>query len=184
VVTRHFGFLRQHFIDNGLDPDEHLLFEAAVGAKAGCALWPRVSARSDWGSRPIHCDGTRGADVSPSISDHLGRTQNDAFKIPVLAINDLLALQDRWDFMHVDVQGEEVKICEAGLGLVNKRVHWLVVGTHSRVIEGLLISIFAGAGWVLENEKPARFNFRPNAPSIESMTSCDGTQVWRNPRFD
>lgn len=55
----------------------------------------------------------------------------------MLAINNLLALQDRWDFMHVDVQGEEVKICEAGLGLTNERVRWLVVGTRSRVIEGL-----------------------------------------------
>jgi hypothetical protein len=32
----HFRFLRQHFIDNGFDPDQHALFEAAVGTKAGC----------------------------------------------------------------------------------------------------------------------------------------------------
>jgi predicted O-methyltransferase YrrM len=33
----HFRFLRQHFIDNGFEPDRHSLFEAAVGHKAGAA---------------------------------------------------------------------------------------------------------------------------------------------------
>jgi hypothetical protein len=180
----HFGFLRQHFIDNGLDPNEHLLFKAAVGVRTGRALWPRVAARSDWGSRPIYCDGPSGTDGSGVVSDYLGRSFSDAFEVPVLAVNDLLALQERWDLVHLDVQGEEVTVCEAGLALMNERVHWLVIGTHSRIIEGLLISSLAGAGWILENEKPAKFNFVPGSPSIESMTSHDGTQVWRNPRLD
>jgi FkbM family methyltransferase len=180
----HFGFLRQHFIDNGLDPDEHLLFQAAVGAKAGHALWPRVIAKDDWGSRPIYEDETRGAELNGSVSDHLGRKFTDFMKVPVLAIDDLLLLQDRWDLMHVDVQGGEVSICEAGLALMNERVHWLIIGTHARTIEGQLISILVGSAWVLENEKPARFNFVTDAPSHESMTTHDGTQVWRNPRRD
>jgi hypothetical protein len=44
--------------------------------------------------------------------------------------------------------------------------------------------MFARAGWVLENEKPAIFTFQPGAPSLEAMTRIDGTQVWRNPRLD
>jgi hypothetical protein len=38
------------------------------------------------------------------------------------------------------------------------------------------------AGWLLEHEKPARFVFRENCPSLELMTVIDGSQVWRNPR--
>jgi hypothetical protein len=39
------------------------------------------------------------------------------------------------------------------------------------------------AGWVLEHEKPAKFNFAPNPLTLEAMTTVDGTQVWRNPRL-
>jgi hypothetical protein len=104
--------------------------------------------------------------------------------VEVFGIADLLATQKRWDLVHVDVQGGEVPICEAGLGLLNERAHWLIIGTHSRLIDGQLVSMFVRAGWVLENEKPAIFTFRPGAASLEAMTRIDGTQVWRNPRLD
>ncbi len=86
--------------------------------------------------------------------------------------------------MHVDVQGSEAVICEAALDELKARAHWLIIGTHSRLIEGQLIYMLMKTGWVLENEKPVIFGFQPNAPSMESLTRIDGTQVWRNPRLD
>lgn len=165
----HFVFLRQHFIDNGLDPDHHVLLQAAVGAKPGRARWPRVEPRNSYGTRPIF-----------GVGGHLSQT----FEVQVLSITDLLCQQTRWNLVHVDVQGGEVAICKAGLGALNERAHWLVIGTHSRLIEGLLISLLMGAGWILENEKPAIFEFQRNAPTPEALTRVDGTQVWRNPRLD
>ena len=165
----HFALLLQHFIDNGLNPDNHALLHAAVGAKAGRARWPRVDPRNTYGSRPILAGG-----ANPS----------QTFEIPVLSISDLLCRRTRWDLVHVDVQGDEVVLCEAGLGALNERVHWLVIGTHSRLIEGLLINLLMRAGWVLENEKPVIFDFQVSAPNAEALTRIDGTQVWRNPRLD
>jgi FkbM family methyltransferase len=165
----HFAFLRQHFLDNGLHPDQHLLFQAAVGAQPGRARWPRVEPRNSYGTRPI-------TGVAAALSDTLD--------VEVLGIANLLATQKRWDLVHVDVQGGEVPLCEAGLALLNERAHWLIIGTHSRLIDGQLISMFVRAGWVLENEKPAIFTFQPGAASLEAMTRIDGTQVWRNPRLD
>jgi|GEM_PF-269345 len=165
----HFAFLRQHFLDNGLNPDEHLLYQAAVGVKQGHARWPRVEPRNSYGTWPIFND-------QPASLDTLD--------VEVFAIADLLGKQTRWDLVHVDVQGGEVPICKAGLDLLNERAHWLVVGTHSRLIEGELLTMFLRGGWVLENEKPAIFTFHRNAPSLESLTRIDGTQVWRNPRLD
>ena len=165
----HFAFMRQHFIDNDLNPDNHALLHAAVGVKAGRARWPRVDPRNTYGSRPIFA------------SD--GNT-SQTFEIPVFSISDLLYRRSRWDLVHVDVQGDEVVLCEAGLGALNERVHWLVIGTHSRMIEGLLINLLLRAGWVLENEKPVIFDFQVSAPNVEALTRIDGTQVWRNPRLD
>ena len=165
----HFAFLRQHFLDNGLHPDQHLLFQAAVGVQPGRARWPRVDPRNSYGTRPI-------TGVAAALSETLD--------VEVLGIANLLATQKRWDLVHVDVQGGEVPICEAGLALLNELAHWLIIGTHSRLIDGQLVSLFARAGWVLENEKPAIFTFQPGATSLEAMTRIDGTQVWRNPRLD
>ena len=116
--------------------------------------------------------------------DYLGREFDNTMKIEVLPIRELLNLEARWDFVHMDVQGEEAKICQAAIGLLNERVHWLVVGTHSRLIEAELLEMLSRSHWELENEKPARFEFRKGAQSWESLTHHDGTQVWRNPRLD
>lgn len=164
----HFAFLRQHFIDNGWNPDQHILLQAAVGAQPGRARWPRVEPRNSYGTRLL-------TGVEAQVANTL--------ELQVLSITDLLRQQARWDLVHVDVQGSEVEICKAGIAALNERAHWLVIGTHSRLIEGLLISLLMSAGWVLENEKPVIFGFQPNAPSVEALTRVDGTQVWRNPRL-
>jgi FkbM family methyltransferase len=164
----HFGFMKQHFLDNGLNPEAHLLLQAAVGAKAGRARWPRVDPRNSYGTRPIYEDANA----------------SGTFEVLVLAFADLLRKQPRWDLVHVDVQGSEAVICESALDELKARAHWLLIGTHSRLIEGQLIYMLMKTGWVLENEKPVIFSFQPNAPNMESLTRIDGTQVWRNPRFD
>jgi hypothetical protein len=48
---------------------------------------------------------------------------------------------------------------------------------------GDLLEIMFKEGWILENEKPCRFVFRADARTLETMTTLDGTQVWRNPRL-
>ena len=165
----HFGFMKQHFLDNGLNPDQHLLLQAAVGARAGRARWPCVEPRTATARDPIDDDNTIA----------LG-----TFEIAVLAFADLLRKQVRWDLVHVDVQGDQAVIREAALDELNVRAHWLIVGNDSRLIEGQLIHILMRSGWILENEKPVRFAFQPNAPTMESLAQIDGTQVWRNPRLD
>jgi hypothetical protein len=64
-----------------------------------------------------------------------------------------------------------------------ERVRRVVVGTHSRALDGELMSIFSEAKWSLENEKPTMFNWRDGAETLESLTRVDGIQVWRNPRL-
>lgn len=171
--SEHFRFLKQHFADNGFPPDRHRLFEAAVGVTAGVAQWPVVDDASEvWGSRPIGRNDGGG-------SSELRRTK----EVTVLSILDLLRREATWDLVHIDVQGDEVALCHTSIAELNSRVRWMVVGTHSRKIDGDLLELMYRAGWFLEHEKPARFSFVPSATNLEAMTTVDGTQVWRNPRF-
>ena len=67
------------------------------------------------------------------------------------------------------------------LDLLLRKVRWLVIGTHSRSIEGHLIEVLGSNGWELRNEKPCRI--RPARGSLSAAnTLADGTQVWKNER--
>jgi FkbM family methyltransferase len=170
----HCALLRTHFEDNGFAPDEHCVMRAAVGVNNGSAEWPDVdeSSRSDaYAFRPI----TAGGD------DYMGR-EFKRITVPVIAMQDLVKAEAHWNLVHIDVQGHEFAICESAIVVLNERVDWVIIGSHSRLIEGQLIELFASHGWHLEHEKPCRFDFRPHPPSLEAMTTQDGTQVWRNPR--
>jgi hypothetical protein len=98
-------------------------------------------------------------------------------------MRDLVLREDRWDLIHIDIQGDEHDICNSCIEDLNDRVHWIVVGTHSRKIDGDMLQLLTRAQWELEHEQPTTFQFRRNTP-LEAMTTMDGTQVWRNPRHD
>jgi hypothetical protein len=86
----------------------------------------------------------------------------------------------------VKAAGQRFAVLELGAGFGTwgiAKVHWPVVGTHSRKIDGDLMDLMHRAGWQLENEKPAKLVWNTGFPTLEGMTVLDGTQVWRNPRF-
>jgi len=181
----HFAYLQSHFRDNGLDPEAHVLRQAAVGVKAGRVSWPKVADPSaDWGMRPLGALG-EGEDLPEGTTgpDYQGRVFDSAIEVEVVALDGILECEDVWDLVHIDVQGSEAELCGAAAELLDRRVRWVVIGTHSRKIEGDLFDLFYRHGWVLENEKPVRFTYSASAASLEAMTYKDGTQVWRNPRF-
>ena len=107
----------------------------------------------------------------------------DTIDIQVFAFADLLEREDRWDLVHLDVQGGEAELCRSALGALSARVNRMVIGTHSRALDGALMVLLHGAGWILEAEKPTRFIFNSGLASLERMTTFDGAQVWRNPKF-
>jgi FkbM family methyltransferase len=177
--AQHFQLLKQNLIDNGFAPDAHRLFHAAVGAEPGTALWPALEdSRDDWGSRPIP-DNVPGA----GATDYLGRTLS-TIPVEILSMADLIEVEPHWNLVHIDVQGHEVEICSSCIEKLNHRVQWLIIGTHSRQLDGDMLGLMYSAGWVLENEKPTKFNFSRAASSLEAMTVYDGIQVWSNPRMD
>jgi FkbM family methyltransferase len=177
----HYEFMVRHFLDNGLDPSQHALIHAAVGLEPGRARFPKVAdAANDWGSRPARLDGST---TNAQDAAYLGHLLDDYIDVEVVAIDALLTREPRWDLVHVDVQGWERLLCERATGLLNERVTYVVIGTHSRKLDGDMVDLFHREGWLLEHEKPSRFTFLPGVQLLESMNQADGTQVWRNPRL-
>lgn len=172
----HAAFMAEHCRDNGIDPDRHVLLHAAIGTASGVARWPVVAAEA----APDHY-GLRPAE--PGMPDHIGRSFEAYVEVPMLGLADLLGREERWDLLHIDVQGMEGELCAAAADALARQVRWLVIGTHSRKLDGDLMALFHAEGWALEHERPAQQVWRPAAPSLEAMVTVDGTQVWRNPRL-
>lgn len=170
----HFQAMRQHFADNGIDPSLHQLYEGVAGVEDGTAYWPDspVESREDWGNRPERA-GSRA-----TYRGFPGKLR----PIKSHSVAKLLCKERLWDLLHIDIQGDEVAICRSCLPELNRRVRRIVVGTHSRQIDGEMLVLLHNEKWILEREIPTKFAFRADAPSLEDMTITDGTQVWLNPR--
>jgi len=85
------------------------------------------------------------------------------------------------DLLHADLQGEEAAVLPAAMAALSARVRRVVVGTHGRGIEEVLLRAFGEAGWELEADAPCAYA-QSDGDSRPAL-SRDGTQAWRNPRL-
>lgn len=164
----HIGFAREACATNGFAPEQVMLHHGIASAANGTALFPRQSAAgTHWGLKPIFgaTEAERRAAIATGSHDVL----------PMIALADLAA-EGKIDLLHIDIQGGEADFIAGCLAELNRRVAYIVVGTHSRSIEGRLFDLLLDAGWVLEMERPAILALTP-APEV----TVDGVQGWRNP---
>ncbi len=164
----HIGFARESTATNGFTPEQVTLHHGIAAATNGTALFPRQShAGGDWGLEPIF--GATQAEQQTAIK----AKSHDI--LPMIALADV-APGKQIDLLHIDIQGGEADFISGCVTELTRRVAYIVIGTHSRSIEGRLFELLLGAGWVLEMERPAILALTP-APHV----TVDGVQGWRNP---
>ncbi|MBA1204443.1 hypothetical protein G7009_22265 [Pseudomonas capeferrum] len=184
-LQRHQLFYT-HLADNGLPLPETHRSEAGAPARSGMQVRcihgaisdsnGKVSFGSqsvlDWGAAPITDGGSE---------DYRGITVQTQ-EIDTYTIEAALADVPVVDFMHMDIQGFELKSIRASLDTLQRKVRVLLVATHSRALEGGIIELLHDNGWKLLYEKPCKFN--PGSDTdLTALTYLDGTQVWINTRF-
>lgn len=163
----HISFMRTHMEDNGLDPDDHRLIWAVVGAEDGTAHFPILPDPSaDWGAKADFL-GDR---------DRLSARASSYVEVQSISIRSLVKELDKVDIAHCDIQGAEADALENSIDAVNKRIRRLVIGTHGRSIEERLITLLSKHSWILEYEKACTFQ----QTDTQMVLLNDGVQVWRN----
>jgi hypothetical protein len=100
--------------------------------------------------------------------------------VPAVSLPTAFANVGIVDFLHVDIQGSEAQALPAAIDFLTSNVRTMVVGTHSRKIEGDLIEFFRSHKWTLVRERPCQFHCAGVAPSLEGLTYFDGEQLWMN----
>jgi hypothetical protein len=169
----HLGFAREALATNGFAPEEYALWRGIAGPDTGAALFPRQDqAGESWGLEAKF-------GLSPEARAELMATGRYD-ELPVLALGEIVGNEARIDLLHMDIQGGEADFARDCMPTLVEKVAYLVIGTHSREIEGRLMADLLAAGWVLEIERACDFVVTPSGPE----TVMDGIQGWRNPRLD
>lgn len=165
----HLENARETLVLNGFAPADYRLVHGVAGPRPGRAIFPDPDAgNAHWGGEP---------EFYPSAA-----RLAEADATPGLQVLDCHTLDDLGaggaiDLLHIDIQGGETAYVTGNAEAMARRVRRVLIGTHSRVIEGELFAHFRDQGWLLEMERPAIAPPRAGQP----VTLIDGVQLWRHP---
>jgi hypothetical protein len=164
----HISFAREMCAINDFTSAQLVLHHGIAAATSGTALFPRQRVPGEeWGLEPVLATGEERSQALAS-----GRYT----ELPMIPLPDVIGDYPRLDLLHVDIQGGEADLVASCRSVLEQRVAYIVIGTHSREIEGRLFAILGGGCWRLEIERPAILDLNGNRPA----TTVDGVQGWRN----
>jgi len=166
----HVAFAHAALATNGFRPDQVRVVHGIAGPARGTALWPRQREPGGaWDLAPV---------LAASPAQVAEAAAGDTYDVlDVVGLGELVDDAEPLDLLHVDIQGGEADLVDGCGELLSQRVRYLLIGTHSRPIEGRLHERLVGDGWRLEIERPAILALDREQPTV----LIDGVQGWRNP---
>ena len=170
-----FALMQKHLTYNALNTESGVkvdLFRGAVWSHDGVIHFPE-SAVEDMGAA---------ASSSAESTDYRGQPVSTT-EVPCCRLDTLVGSDQGVDFLHVDVQGAESELIVSHLDWLNRSVKSMMMATHSRPLEGELMTHLGEAGWVLLREKPCRFAVGNVVSEWTGATTVDGSQYWVNGKF-
>jgi len=181
----HFQWLCQHFRDNGLDPTEHVLLEAAVGPQDGHVYFATGKPDGWYGQHIVAKPGYRGNPPRDGLLRRLwhslgGRNNSGVVsrRVKCVSLASILAPLDCVDLIDADIQGSEADVFEAAADKLKGKVRRVHIGTHSREVEERLRRLFTGLGWQCTFDFPCH----SDTPTPWGVVHFDdGVQSWGNP---
>lgn len=184
-----FSYMKQHFVDNGLNPSEHLLIQAGVSDEAKTLFLESKAAQSwGYGEGLLHnafegfteFEKTAQTVPNPELVSEDGRLL--ARGVPCIKLSSVLSKFDRVDLLDCDLQEEELRVLQESMDFVDARVKRVHIGTHTVAIEEGLRELFKDRAWRCVNDF-SMCSSTPVPTPYGQVSFCDGIQTWVNPRF-
>jgi FkbM family methyltransferase len=164
----HFGWLQEHFADNGIDPAAHHLVAAPVAARRGDVRF-LVGKAAAWYGQSI---------VGTSEKWEGGLETVTRRGIPLA---EILEPYSHVDMIDLDIQEAELDVLSTAIGALDERARRLQVATHGAAIERGLRRLFSKHGWELRQDFPC--GSKIFVPALgRQLDVDDGVQSWINPR--
>jgi hypothetical protein len=167
----HVEFAKDALAINGFTPSEYKIIHGVASAQSGVALFPvQDQPGVSWGEEPVFYNNETDAEKLMATGNYLTLT-----RVPLSKVDDTV---NRIDLLHVDIQGGELELIPNSIDYLSKTVAYILIGTHSRYIEGIMFDVLTKAGWILEIDRPAVLGVRNRVELL-----VDGVQGWRNPNL-
>jgi FkbM family methyltransferase len=167
---QHFRWMQEHFRNNGLDPAQHRLIEAAVAGKPGTVTFSTGHAGAWYGQAIVKTDRIEHADYPEAR----------VIQVPALTLEQVLEGIEAVDLLDMDIQGAELDVCTAGMPTLLRKVRRVHIGTHGDAIDTGLRRLFRAHGWRNLHDYP---NGRANRTPFGVIMFGDGVQSWVNPQL-
>lgn len=165
----HLANAREVLLLNGFDPSEFALNHGIAAPRPGKAIFPlHEGGPTNWGGQAV---------FHPDKATLAAAEKDPAAQVLDCMTLEMLSGGQTIDLLHIDIQGAETDYVRGNMQDIARLVRRVLIGTHSRVIEGELTAHFLAAGWRLEMERPAVAPIRNGQPVI----GIDGVQMWANP---
>jgi hypothetical protein len=165
----HIGFAIEACKVNGLSGEQVRLIHGIAAATDGIALFPRQNIGGhNYGLEPLF--GASEEDQERAVKSR----KYD--RLEMVSLGRVIGKDKKLDLLHVDIQGGEADLLGSCIEVLCQQVAYVVVGTHSREIEGKIFGVMRSAGWRIEIERPAILTLNSAGPSV----MVDGVQGWRN----
>ncbi len=198
----NFDWTTRHLRDNGIDPDDQWLVQAAISERNDPVLFPVGSpgtgaqncvATNESFSRQIFAkqlvDSGRAEEAlrnllttnSTGITKDLVPGRNFMAEIKLVSavtLKDLLGPFDRVDYLELDIQQSEILVFPPAAQLLKRKVRRIHIGTHGADVHASLRDLFAREGWEIV------FNYEPNANHSSALgvfSTNDGILTVINP---
>lgn len=168
----HVQFAQECCAANGFAPDQLTIHRGIAAAKSGVALFPSAkSSGQNYALEPIF-----GADPQQLKA---AQDSGDYDVLEMIPLGEVIGKHKKLDLLHIDIQGGELDLINNSLDVLRQGVAYMVIGTHSREIDGLLVDCLVRDGWRLEVERPSFITLTTDGPEVNT----DGVQGWRNMRL-
>jgi FkbM family methyltransferase len=165
----HLTSAAKTLVLNGFEVGQFSLHHGVAGPRPGKAIFPvHATDGANWGAEPVFYPDP------PILAAATHR--KDVQILDCMTLTDLAHGQPV-DLLHIDIQGAEVDFIRGNFDAITAHVKRVLIGTHSRVIEGQLCDWFARHGWRMEMDRAVIATLADGKP----ITQIDGVQLWANP---
>ncbi|WP_299031763.1 FkbM family methyltransferase [uncultured Sulfitobacter sp.] len=169
--AHHLDNARTTLALNGFDETDFTLFHGIAGPRTGHAVFPSPDAENTvWNGEAMF--------YPPPAVLELAKADPDVQVLDCYPLDEL-AQGKRIDLLHIDIQGAEREYVLGNFPDIKRHVARILIGTHSRAIEGHLTAHFLAAGWRMETDRPVYAPIHGGRPTL----AIDGVQMWANPNL-
>lgn len=167
--ANHLANAREVLEMNGFSAEQFHLNHGIAAPRPGKAIFPNPEEGSAaWGGEAV---------FYPDATVLAAAEQDPSVQVLDCLTLDMLSQGQVIDLLHIDIQGAEADYVRGNMDNMDRLVRRVLIGTHSREIEGQLMTYFQKAGWRMEMDRPVIAPLHHGAP----VTRIDGVQMWVNP---